>query len=107
MKHLTIVVALSWVIPCSANSVANAWLDHCSRCHGEAGRGDTPLGKKLKIKDYSLKSEQAKFTDKQIVEIILKGKIENGKKVMPAYSEELSKETIESFVPYVRGMAKR
>lgn len=108
---LSIVVFLSfiWAGLAAAAEKANTcelWLDSCARCHGDTGRGDTPLGKKLKVRDYSTQQAQADFTDEYLHKMIMDGKIIDGKKVMPSYREELNEKQVAELVAYIRALTK-
>jgi mono/diheme cytochrome c family protein len=57
----------------------------CAGCHGKDGKGETTMGKKLKIKDLTDAKVQAAKTDADWEKSILEGiKGENGKVAMPA-----------------------
>jgi cytochrome c6 len=72
----------------------------CAACHGADGKGETPTGKALKVKDFA-SEEVKKMSDEDLSEAISKGK---GK--MPAYGKSLKPEDIKALVAYIRSMAK-
>ena len=78
------------------------WGDTCKKCHGVNGNGDTKMGKKLKIRDYTTSEGQADFTDEEAFKAIKEGvKDENGKtRMKPA--KDLTDEEINALVQYVR-----
>jgi cytochrome c553 len=78
------------------------WGDTCKKCHGVNGNGDTKMGKKLKILDYTKAEGQAEFTDEEAFKAIKEGvKDENGKtRMKPA--KDLTDEQINALVQYVR-----
>ena len=45
----------------------------CAKCHGPDGKGQTKMGKKKKVPDMSDPAWQKRFSDKQIMEAVLKG----------------------------------
>jgi mono/diheme cytochrome c family protein len=45
----------------------------CAVCHGEDGKAQTKVGKKMKVADMTTAEWQKRFTDQQIVDAILKG----------------------------------
>lgn len=80
------------------------WADTCKKCHGANGNGDTKMGKKLKIGDYTTAEGQAEFTDEEAFNAIKEGiKDENGKTRMKP-SKDLTDEEINALVQYVRGL---
>lgn len=73
----------------------------CKMCHGANGAGDTPMGKKLALKDLASAAVQ-KNDDPALVKVIAKG---SGK--MPAFENKISAEQIKQLVAVVRGFAKK
>jgi len=73
----------------------------CAMCHGADGSGDTPMGKKLKLKDLRSADVQ-KQSDAQLADVIAKGK-----SPMQAYEKTLDKDKIQQVVAYIRGLAKK
>ncbi len=70
----------------------------CAACHGKDGKGQTTMGKKLKVKDLT-DGAIAKYTDDQLVK-----KIEVGDpaKKFPAFKGKLSEDEIRSIAVYLR-----
>jgi mono/diheme cytochrome c family protein len=86
-----------------AAPVAENWENHCAKCHGADGKGQTKAGRKLNVNDYTDAKVQAEMTDAEIVKATTEGvKDKNGKERMKAYKEELSAKEIEEFVAYIR-----
>ena len=81
----------------------------CASCHGDDGKGATEQGKKMGIADMSTKAWQAKFTDDQMKDTIIKGfkRDKEGKKQeMESFKDKLTPEQIVGLVPYIRSLAK-
>lgn len=91
----------------TAADVKANWEKHCQKCHGADGKGQTTMGKKLKVLDYTNPEHQKKFTDEEAFKITKEGKKEGGKTLMKAYKNELSDEEIKALVEYVRKFAKK
>jgi len=87
-----------------AADVDAIWGDTCKKCHGVNGNGDTKMGKKLKIRDYTTAEGQAEFTDEEAFKAIKEGvKDEKGKtRMKPA--KDLTDEEINALVQLVRGL---
>jgi mono/diheme cytochrome c family protein len=82
------------------------WADQCAKCHGEDGKGQTKMGKKLGIRDLTDAQVQAKFTDADAIKAIKEGiKDKDGKLAMKPI-EGLTDAEIASLVPYVRTLKK-
>jgi len=93
---LTVAFALS---TCFADAAAD-YKAKCATCHGPDGKGDTAMGKTMKVKDLG-SAEVQKQSDADLTTII-----EKGKKPMPGYEGKLTKEQIDGLVKYVRPLKK-
>jgi mono/diheme cytochrome c family protein len=90
-----------------AAHVSEVWTEHCARCHGADGSGNTKVGKKMKVKDYTSAAVQAKMTDEEILKAIEGGVFDEKKKEkMPAYKEKLSEKEMKDLVAEVRAFKK-
>jgi mono/diheme cytochrome c family protein len=77
----------------------------CAGCHGKDGKGETTMGKKLKIKDLTDAKVQAAKTDADWEKSILEGvKGEDGKVAMPA--SKITPAEAKDLVKAVRGLKK-
>ncbi len=86
-----------------AAPVAENWENHCAKCHGADGKGQTKVGKKLGVLDYTSAGDQAKFTDEHATKAIAEGaKDKAGKERMKGYKDELSPQEIKELVSMVR-----
>ena len=86
-----------------AAPVAENWENHCAKCHGMDGKGQTKAGKKLQVKDYTDAKVQAEMKDAEMIKATADGINDKaGKERMKAYKDELSSKEIEELVTYVR-----
>lgn len=98
------ISAVSWT--CSAADVPENYTKECAKCHGKDGKGDTTMGKKLKVKDYTAAAVQAKMTDEEMTKAIKGGvKDDAGRTRMKAY-DKLSDAEIKDLVAFIRTMKK-
>jgi cytochrome c6 len=99
---LLLCVVLSVMIaPASAQGDAAAvYKAKCAMCHGADGKGDTAMGKAMKLRDLGSEGVQ-KQTDDQLTAIVSDGK---GK--MPAYKGKLSDDQIKQLVSFIRSLKK-
>ena len=72
----------------------------CAMCHGPDGKGETPTGKAMKVKDLASEDVQ-KMSDADLSDAISKGK---GK--MMAF-KTLTPDQVKDLVGFVRGFAKK
>ncbi len=85
----------------AADAKAN-WGQYCAKCHGADGKGQTKMGQKLGIKDYTDAKVQAEFSDEEALKAIREGsKDKNGKTLMKPV-EGLAPEEMEALVQYIR-----
>ena len=109
MKSLACLFAAA--LGCAALSAYGAdassnWSDHCSKCHGPDGRGDTKMGHRLHISDFTDAKVQAKFTDADAAKAIKDGvKNEDGKLRMKPI-DGLNDEEVQALVKFVRAFQK-
>ncbi|HKB79177.1 MAG TPA: cytochrome c, partial [Thermoanaerobaculia bacterium] len=72
----------------------------CAMCHGPDGKGQTAMGKSLKLRDLG-SAEVQKLTDAELNKIITDGK---GK--MPAYKSKLDQASIDAVIAFIRTLKK-
>jgi cytochrome c6 len=108
MKYTAIVIAAltAAAINVHAADVKENWTQNCAKCHGADGKGDTKMGKKLDIKDFTDAAVQAKFTDEQMAKAIKEGVKDGDKSKMKAFGEVLSADEIKALVAHVRSYKK-
>lgn len=86
-----------------AEDASVIWTKTCAACHGKDGRGETRMGRKAGVKDYTDPKVQADLTDEKAVKSIKEGiKDDQGKERMKAYGDAYSDDEIKSLVAYVR-----
>ncbi len=98
-----VVMALAFVfstVSFAADSGADLFKAKCASCHGADGKGETTMGKNLKLKDLGSAEVQSK-SDADLTTII-----SDGKKPMPAYKGKLTDDQINELVKYVRTLKK-
>jgi cytochrome c551 len=96
---LAIALAMS-VSAFAADATADVYKSKCASCHGADGKGDTPAGKNMKVKDLA-SDEVQKLSDTDLA-----GVIETGKKPMPGYEGKITKDQIDGLVKWIRTLKK-
>ncbi len=101
MKNLTkaVLTVLAFTLVFSTWSLADAAADYkakCAMCHGADGKGDTSMGKMMKIRDLGSADVQGQ-SDAELTNIIT-----NGKGKMPKYDGKLTPDQIKDLVKYIR-----
>jgi mono/diheme cytochrome c family protein len=103
-RHIILasVIFLFAVAAIQAAPVAENWENLCAKCHGMDGKGQTKVGKKVGVKNYTDAKVQAEFKDADISKAVSDGVIDGGKEKMKAFKGELSAAEITDLVAYVR-----
>jgi mono/diheme cytochrome c family protein len=97
-----VVLAIAFTLS-TRTFAADAAADYkakCATCHGAEGKGDTAMGKAMKVKDLAADDVQ-KQSDADLTGVIVKGK-----KPMPGYEGKLTPEQIAGIVKYIRTLKK-
>jgi cytochrome c553 len=107
MKKVVLAVALltAALVSASAADVKETWAKTCSKCHGPDGKGETKIGKKLEIKDFTDAKYQASMKDEEMLKAIKDG-IKSGDTVKMKAAEGLSDDEMKALVAYVRALKK-
>jgi mono/diheme cytochrome c family protein len=104
--RLLVVLAASATCSLSAADAAANWKDHCATCHGDDGRGETKMGRKLFISDLTDAKLQAKFTDDEAANAIKHGLKDAKGKVIMKKIRGVSDAEVTALVAYVRSLKK-
>jgi cytochrome c6 len=100
MKRTTSVILAMMLASSGAVFGADAgalWAQKCASCHGKDGSGNTAMGKKLGVKDYT---KNQSFSDAAAANAI-----KNGQGKMKAF-KQLSDADVKALVAYVRSLKK-
>lgn len=101
-KIITISLAFAGAALLSQAATASEnWDNLCVKCHGADGKGQTKVGKKLKLKDYTDAKVQAEMKDEEMTKAITEGVSEGGKEKMKAF-KDLTPAEVKDLVAHVR-----
>jgi mono/diheme cytochrome c family protein len=109
MKKLVIVsVALLFAgaVSVRAADAKENWDKNCAKCHGPDGKGQSTMGKKLGIKDYTDAKAQDALKDDAMTKAIKDGVKDGEKTKMKGFGDVLSDDEIKALVKYVRDFKK-
>jgi cytochrome c553 len=109
MKKTAIIGAILFaagVASVPAADVAANWDQHCAKCHGADGKGQTKMGIKAGAKDYTDPKVQAEIKDDGAFKAVKEGMKKDGKELMKPYADKLSDDEIKALVAHVRTFAK-
>lgn len=105
VRIICLMLASSALTTYGADAAAN-WTEHCAKCHGENGKGETKAGRKLEIADLTDSKVQAKFTDEEAIKAVKEGIKDKAGKMAMKPIEGLSDPEIKALIAIVRGFKK-
>src|SRR5687767_4517565 len=102
-KIITIVaiIAVASFVSARAADVKENYEKHCTKCHGPDGKGDTKMGKKSGVKDYTDPKVQAELKDDKAFKSVKEG-LKDGDKTLMKPAEGLSDDEIKALIAHVR-----
>ena len=108
MKKSLLLTFVIGVALCSASAGdAKATYDKdCAKCHGKEGKGDTKMGQKLGVKDYTDAKVQADLKDDAAFKAIKEGLKDKDGKVLMKPAEDLSDDDIKALVAHMKSFKK-
>jgi len=99
---LTIAGVFAAAMMTHAADVKENYSTQCAKCHGEDGKGQTKMGQKLEIKDFTDAKVQAAFKDEAGIKAIKEGIKDKDDKIRMKAIEGLSDDEIKALIQYVR-----
>ena len=104
IASIAIATALG-LLPAAADEAKALFEKQCVKCHGADGKGETKLGKKAGVKDYTDAKVQAELKDDAAFKAIKEG-LKDGEKTQMKPAEGLSDADIKGLVAYMRTFKK-
>jgi cytochrome c6 len=103
---LATVLGFAAAVTASAADVKENWEKSCTKCHGAEGKGDTKMGQKLGVRDYTDAKVQADLKDDAAFKAIKEGLKDKEDKTLMKPAEGLSDDEIKALVAQVRSFKK-
>jgi mono/diheme cytochrome c family protein len=109
MKKLALLaIPAALVLGLAANALADdgkaVYADHCAKCHGDDGKGQTKMGLKLEARDYTDAKVQDAFTDDEAFKAVKEGMKKDDKTLMKP--SDLSDDDIKASIADLRTFKK-
>ena len=101
MNASMLSAALLIAAPAAFGDGAEVYAKNCASSHGKDGKGETTMGKKAKVKDYTDAKVQASFTDAEAIKVI-----QDGKDKMKGYKDKVTEAEAKELVAYIRTFKK-
>lgn len=109
MKTTLLLVIAALTIPAATTYAGDAkaiYDKDCAKCHGADGKGQTKMGQKLGVKDYTDAKVQAEMKDDAMAKAIKEGaKGKDGKTLMKP-AEGVSDDDVKGLIAVIRGFKK-
>ncbi len=107
-KTILLILAFTaaGLISVSATDAKENWDKSCAKCHGPDGKGQTKMGQKLGIKDYTDAKVQAEIKDDAAFKAVKEGLKDKEDKTLMKPAEGLSDDEIKALVGYLRTFKK-
>ncbi|MBM3880761.1 MAG: cytochrome c [Verrucomicrobia bacterium] len=110
MKKLLVITATLTIAAFCSTQAADAkaiWDKDCAKCHAKDGTGNTKMGKKLDVKDYTNAKVQAEMKDDAAFKAIKEGVKKKGTDtVLMKPTEGVTDEEIKALIAYIRKFKK-
>jgi cytochrome c553 len=94
------------VLSARADDAKTTYGNSCAKCHGADGKGDTKIGQKLGVKDFTDAKIQADMKDDAAFKAIKEGMKDADGKTLMKPADGLSDDDIKGLVAYVRSFKK-
>jgi cytochrome c553 len=101
-----IIAALAFMASSQAADAKALYKKECTKCHGADGKGETKMGKKLGVKDYTDAKVQAEFKDDSAFKAIKEGLKDKQGKTLMKRIEGASDDDIKALVAHLRSFKK-
>ena len=101
---LTVFVASA--VSALAGDAKASFESNCAKCHGADGKGQTKMGQRLGIKDYTDAKVQDALKDDAAIKAIKEGLKDADGKTLRKPAEGLSDDDIKGLVAYLRTFKK-
>lgn len=109
MKKILLIATMFGLATALVTKGAEAkenWETLCAKCHGADGKGDTKIGAKLGVKDFTDAKVQAAIKDEEAIKTIKEGKKNADDKTLMKAFDQLSDDEVKALVAYVRTLQK-
>lgn len=98
------IFSVTAAITASAADAKEIWEKSCAKCHGADGKGQTKMGQKLGIKDYTDAKVQADMKDDEAFKAIKEGLKDKDGKTLMKPAEDVSDAEIKALIAYMRSL---
>jgi len=101
---LAVVFGFAAAVTARAADVKDNWNTLCVKCHGADGKGNTKIGARLGVKDFTDAKVQADLKDDAAFKALREGLKSDDDKTLMKPFDALSDDEIKALIAYVRGL---
>jgi cytochrome c553 len=94
------------VMSAQAADVKENWEKNCVKCHGADGKGQTKMGQKAGVKDYTDAKVQEEMKEDKAFKSVKEGQKDGDKEKMKPFADKLSDDEIKALVAHMRTFKK-
>src|SRR5438067_11182215 len=101
MRRFFVAILLATPVVAMADAGADGaaiFKQNCAICHGADGKGHTPVGRSLKLKDLASRDVQKKSNAD------LRKIISDGKAAMPPFKDKLDEPGLDAVIAFIRSL---
>src|SRR6476660_3963358 len=95
---LSVVIGAITALSARADDAKAIYEKDCAKCHGADGKGQTKMGQKLGVKDYTDAKVQAELKDEEATKAIKEGLKDKEGKVLMKPAENLSDADVKGLI---------
>lgn len=103
---LASIISFVATLATSGGEPKEIWAHSCAGCHGVDGKGQTNMGRRLGVKDYTDAKVQAALTDEAAFKAVKEGFKDKDGKTLMRPEKNLSDADIKGLVAYMRTFKK-
>ena len=103
---LAIAACFAAALTASADGAKDNWDKYCAKCHGTDGKGQTNIGRRLGVKDYSDSKVQDALKDDAIVKAVKEGVKDKDGNVVMKPTAALTDDEVTALVGQMRTFKK-
>jgi cytochrome c553 len=101
-----LAVCAAAALSVKAADVKENYAEHCKKCHGEDGKGQTKMGLKSGCKDYTDAKVVDAMKDDQAFKSLKDGMKDGDKELMKPFADKLKDDEIKALVAHMRTFKK-
>jgi mono/diheme cytochrome c family protein len=101
-----IAIAFTLAVPALAADGKALYEQHCAKCHGKDGKGETKMGQKMGAKDYTTAKAWEGLTDAAAIKSVTDGYKDKEGKVIMKPTEGVTQADAKAIIDYMKTFKK-